>query len=110
MGKPGLYTNYSCPCCVHSLYALSFITFKVSKSHILVHFPFYIHVPIHSVIELSELQGTLKGHLVPLPALSRDTHSSISAHSPSSLTLAVCRDGAPTTLCATCASASPPLF
>jgi len=29
-----------------------------------------------------ELEGSLQGHLVPLPALSRDTHSSISAQSP----------------------------
>ena len=34
---------------------------------------------------------------VPLPVLSRDTCSSISAQSPSSLTSAVCRDGASTT-------------
>ena len=33
-------------------------------------------------IELLELEGTLKGHLVHLPAVSRDTHSSISAQSP----------------------------
>ena len=45
--------------------------------------------------ELFELEGTLQGHLVALPALSRDTHSSVSAQSPPSLALAVCRDGAP---------------
>ena len=50
----------------------------------------------------------LKGRLVPLPAVHRDTHSSSSAHSPNSLTWAVCRDGAPPPLWATCASASPP--
>ena len=33
-------------------------------------------------VELLELKGTRKGYLVPLPALNRDTHSSISAHSP----------------------------
>ena len=57
-----------------------------------------------SIIELLELEGTLKGHLVPLPALSRDTHNSISAQSPPSLTLGICRDGAPPPLWATCAS------
>ena len=46
-------------------------------------------------VELLELKGTHKGYLVQLPALNRDTHSSISAQSPSSLTVAVCRDGAP---------------
>jgi len=61
-------------------------------------------------MELFELEGSLEGCLVPLPALSRDTHSPISAHSPSSLTLAVCRDGAPTAPWATCANASPPLL
>jgi len=50
------------------------------------------------------LQGTLKGHPIQHPALNRDTHSSISAQSPSSLTLAVCRDEAPPPLWATCAS------
>ena len=34
------------------------------------------------ITELFELEGTLKGCLIPLPALNRDTHSSISAHSP----------------------------
>jgi len=48
----------------------------------------------HEITEWFELKGTLKGHLVPLPALNRDIHSSISAQSPNSLTLAVCRDGA----------------
>ena len=33
-------------------------------------------------VELLELKGTRKGYLVPLPALNRDTHTSISAHSP----------------------------
>ena len=33
------------------------------------------------IIEWFELEGTLKGQLVPLPAISRDTHSSISAQS-----------------------------
>ena len=46
-------------------------------------------------MEWFELQGALKGHLVPFPAMHRDTHSSISAQRPSSLTLGVCRDGAP---------------
>jgi len=48
-----------------------------------------------------ELEGTPKGHQVPLPAVHRDTHSSISAQSSSSLTLAVCRDGASPPLWAT---------
>ena len=33
-------------------------------------------------IELHELEGTLKGHLVHLPAVSRDTHSSIRCSEP----------------------------
>ena len=33
-------------------------------------------------IELLELEGTLKGHLVHLPAVSRDTHSSIRCSEP----------------------------
>ena len=53
------------------------------------------------------MEGSSK-RLVPLPAVHRDTHSSSSAHSPNSLTWAVCRDGAPPPLWATCASASPP--
>ena len=36
-----------------------------------------------SLIEWLELEGTPKGHVVPPPALSRDIHSSSSAHSPS---------------------------
>ena len=32
--------------------------------------------------ESFELEGTFQGHVVPLPAVHRDTHSSISAHSP----------------------------
>ena len=36
----------------------------------------------NSMILRIELEGTFKGHLVPLPAMSRDTHSSISAQSP----------------------------
>ena len=53
-----------------------------------------------AIIESLELEGTLKGHLVSLPALSRDTHSSISSQSPSSLTLGVCRPV--TSLCNLC--------
>jgi len=34
------------------------------------------------ITELLDLEGTFKGHVVPLPAMHRDTHSSISAHSP----------------------------
>jgi len=44
-----------------------------------------------------ELEGTLKDHLAPLPAMNRDSHSSISAQSPSSLTLDVSKNGEPTT-------------
>jgi len=51
-----------------------------------------------------------QGHLVQLPALNGDTHSTISAQSPSSLPLGVCRDGATPPLWATCATASPPLL
>ena len=39
----------------------------------------------------------------PPPAVHGDTHSSISAQSPPSLTLGVCRDGAPLPLWAACA-------
>ena len=39
----------------------------------------------------------------PTPAVHGDTHSSISAQSPPSLTLGVCRDGAPLPLWAACA-------
>ena len=46
----------------------------------------------HRIVEPFGLEGTLQGHLVPLPALNGDTHSSVSAQSPLSLTLAVCRD------------------
>jgi len=35
-----------------------------------------------ATIESFELEGTLKGRLVPLPAVHTDTHSSISDHSP----------------------------
>ena len=35
-----------------------------------------------AITEWFQLEGTSKGRLVPLPALSRDTHSSISAQSP----------------------------
>jgi len=37
----------------------------------------------HRAIEWFGVEGTLQGHLVPLPAMHGDTHSSISAHSPS---------------------------
>jgi len=36
----------------------------------------------HRTTETSELQGTFKGHPVPLPAVHRDIHSSIRAQSP----------------------------
>ena len=50
-------------------------------------------------MELLELEGTLNGHLVQLPALNRDTCSSIrcSEPCPQSLTLNVSKDGASTT-------------
>ena len=35
------------------------------------------------VVEWFELDGIPEGHLVPLPVMHRDTHSSISAQSPS---------------------------
>ena len=34
------------------------------------------------ITEWFELEGAPKGRLLPLPAVHRDTHSSISAHSP----------------------------
>ena len=43
------------------------------------------------------LDGTSEGHVVPLPAMNRDSHGSISAQSPSSLTVGARRDGASTT-------------
>jgi len=46
-------------------------------------------------MEWFELEGTLKGHLVQSPAMSRDTHSSISAQSPQP-DVSVCRDRAAT--------------
>jgi len=58
------------------------------------------------MIKSSELEGAFIDGLVPLPALNRDTHISVSAQSPRALTLAVCRAGAPPPLRATCASAS----
>ena len=45
------------------------------------------------ITEWFELEGTNKGHPVQLPALSTDTHSSVSAQSPPSLTSGACRDG-----------------
>ena len=36
-------------------------------------------------MEWFELEGISKGHLIPLPAVNEDTHSSISAQSPSRL-------------------------
>ena len=46
-------------------------------------------------IEWFVLEGTTKGCLFQPSAMNRDTHSSISVQSPSSLTVSVCRDGAP---------------
>lgn len=46
-----------------------------------------------ATIELFELEGAPKSHLIPLPAVHRDPHSPVSAHSPPSLTLGVYRDG-----------------
>ena len=51
-----------------------------------------LHEKREVIIEPFELEGTTKGHLVQLPAVNRDTHSSISAQSPSSLTSGVCRN------------------
>ena len=47
---------------------------------------FFHHGHDHRIIESFEWEGTLKDHLVQPPAMSRDTHSPISAQSPSSLT------------------------
>ena len=49
------------------------------------------------LIEFFGLEETLKGHLVPLPALNRDTRGSIRSSEPHPLTFDVCRNGAPTT-------------
>ena len=40
------------------------------------------HKQERRVTEWFELEGTLKGHLVPFPAMNRDTHSSISCSEP----------------------------
>ena len=51
-----------------------------------------------AVVESVELKGALKGYLVQLLAMSRDTHSSIQVfRAPSSLTMAVCRGRKTTT-------------
>ena len=52
-----------------------------------------------SLIEWLELEGTPKGHVVPPPALSRDIHSSSSAHSPSPDRGCLQGWGTPTSLC-----------
>ena len=49
---------------------------------------------LHRTTKWFELEGTLKGHVVPPPALNRDTYSSIRCPEPHRLTLGVCRDGA----------------
>ena len=36
----------------------------------------------HGIIELLELEGTFKGHLVPLSAMSRDTYSFVRCSEP----------------------------
>jgi len=55
-------------------------------------------VPIHHrITQWLELEGIPKGHLVPSPVLSSDTHSSISAQSASP---DLGRDGGPPQLCA----------
>lgn len=46
----------------------------------------------YKIIESFELQGTSECCMVPLPALSRDTSV---LRAPSSLTMGICRDGAP---------------
>ena len=38
--------------------------------------------PVHRSTEWFGLEGTFKVHLVPLPAVNKNTHSSISAQSP----------------------------
>ena len=49
------------------------------------------------IIESFESEGTLEGHLVPFPC-SEQGHPQLrqELRAPSSLTLGVCRDGAPT--------------
>ena len=54
----------------------------VEWSHPLFYCAFVLRQNNHRSIEWFELEGTSKGRLVPLCALSRDTHSSISAQSP----------------------------
>ena len=49
-------------------------------------------------MELFELEGTFKGHLIPLPAMDTETYSSIWVlRAWSSLTLDVSKDGVSTT-------------
>ena len=50
-----------------------------------------------SIIELFELEGTFKGHLVQLLAINRDAHSSIRCSELCPPDLGVCRDGISTT-------------
>ena len=51
----------------------------------------------YRTIELFELEGNFRGHLVPFPAVGGGARGSIGARSPPSLTLGVCRAEAPTT-------------
>jgi len=65
---------------------------------------------LHWIIERFELEETLKGRLVPLPAMDRDTHSSIRCSEPRPAWSWVSAGmGLPLPLWATCASASLPL-
>lgn len=53
---------------------------QTSSEHLLTHAlssPTFFKLPSHWVIELLELEGILKSHLVQLPAVIRVTHSSI---------------------------------
>jgi len=47
----------------------------------------------HRIIELFELEGTLRGHLVQLCAMNRDTNSSIRCSEPIQPDLGLSRDG-----------------
>lgn len=57
------------------------------------------------IIESVDLEKITEGHLVQLPAMSRDTLSSISTQNPPALTVGDCRDETPAPLRANCPSA-----